>query len=95
MRGRQAWLHREWEDWYPGIIPETWHDAIWVREMVLAQLRHGSPRWTFQGRVLSDGHFKFQGFAPPQSTRRMVWEDVILPHERRRGSTEDASEPAT
>jgi hypothetical protein len=95
VRGRQAWLNREWADWYPGIKPEAWHDAIWVRETVLAQLRHGSPRWTFRGRVLNDGHFRFQGVAPLQSAqRRMIWEDVILPNERRPMPTDDASKHA-
>jgi hypothetical protein len=78
--GRQAWLRTEFADWYPRVKAETWHDAIWVRETVLAQLRHGSPRWTFQGRVLNDLHFKFQGVAPPQNTKRtrMVWDEGEL-----------------
>jgi hypothetical protein len=78
VRGRQAWLCREFADWYPAIKAETWHDAVWVRETVLAQLRHGSPRWTFHGRVLNDGHFKFQGVAPPKNAKRtrMVWGDA-------------------
>jgi hypothetical protein len=97
VRGRQAWLYREFADWYPGVKAETWHDAVWVRETVLAQLRHGSPRWTFQGRVLNDGHFKFQGVAPPQNPKRtrVVWDDVVLPSERGPGPTDNASKPAT
>lgn len=93
LRGRQAWLCRDFADWYPGIKAETWHDAVWVREKVLAQLRHGSPRWTFQGRVLSDTHFRFQGVAATQDTKRsrLVWDDV-LPNERP-GRPDDASQP--
>jgi hypothetical protein len=64
VRGRQAQLRAEFADWYPGIEPGTWHDATWVREMVLAQQRHGSPRWVLNGRVLHEGHFRFQGTAP-------------------------------
>jgi hypothetical protein len=96
VRGRQAWLYREWADWYPGLKADTWHDAVWVRETVLAQLRHGSPRWTVQGRVLNDRHFKFQGVTSLQKVqqRRMVWEDVILPNERRPRPTDDASKHA-
>jgi hypothetical protein len=78
VRGRQAWLCAEFADWYPGIEPEVWHDAAWVREMVLAQLRHGAPRWQTQGRVLSDAHFKFQGVAPTGHAKqsRMLWGQI-------------------
>lgn len=95
VRGRQAWLRREFADWYPGIKAETWHDAVWVRETVLAQLRHGSPRWTFQGRLLSDAHFKFEGVARPQNATqsRMAWDNVMLPNERRSSSTDDPRNP--
>jgi hypothetical protein len=61
MRGRQAQLRAEFADWYPGIEPEKWHSAAWVREMVLAQHRHGSPRWAIEGRILDDEHFRFEG----------------------------------
>jgi hypothetical protein len=70
VRGRQALLRREFADWYPGIKPGTWHDAGWVREMVLAQQRHGSPRWALKGRILDDEHFRFQGVSAAQQAQQ-------------------------
>lgn len=61
MRGREARVRPQFAEWYPKIPPGVWHDAVWTREMVLAQLRGGSPKWMHDGRVLSDRHFEFQG----------------------------------
>jgi hypothetical protein len=74
VRGRQARLRSAFSEWYPGIEPETWHDAVWVREMVLAQQRHGSPRWALKDRILAEEHFQFQGSTSPspgQQRQRM------------------------
>jgi hypothetical protein len=76
MYRRQARLHASFSDWYPRISPGTWHDATWVREMALAQLRKGGPHWQSEGRVLSELHFEFQGGlaggGQGQTDRRMV-----------------------
>ena len=61
MLHRQARLRAPYSFCYPAISPGEWHHALWVREMALAQLRKGGPRWEGEGRVLSDEHFEFQG----------------------------------
>lgn len=78
MRGRHARVRVEFADWYPGISPGKWHDATWVREVVLAQQRRGSPRWVIDGRILNDLHFEFQGASPrsPHRPERMVGADI-------------------
>jgi hypothetical protein len=66
---RQAWLREEYAIWYPGITPGRWQPAEAVRRIVLRQLRHGAPSWAPGPRILSDGHFEFQGGSaagPPQ-----------------------------
>ena len=74
MVGRQDRLRPEYKDWYPGVTADTWHDAVWVREMVLHQQRGGGPRWEIDGRILTDEHFDFQGVSPasPTSLQRLV-----------------------
>jgi hypothetical protein len=69
MPPREARLRLEFADWYPGISGGVWHNAAWVREMVLAQLRHGSPRFLPTSRVLADEHFEFQGVADQRERR--------------------------
>jgi hypothetical protein len=69
MRPREARLRVEFADWYPGISAGVWHNAAWVREMVLAQLRHGSPRFLPTSRVLADAQFEFQGVADRSEQR--------------------------
>ena len=61
MLPRQARLRSAFSDWYPGITPDQWHHAVWVREMALSGLRNGGPQWQLEGRVLSDAHFEFRG----------------------------------
>jgi hypothetical protein len=69
---RQARLRAAYQDWYPAISLEVWHDAAWLMEKVLQQLRHGSPSWALRGRSLSDLHFDFQGQSPqPRKAHRM------------------------
>jgi hypothetical protein len=70
---RQARLRAAYQDWYPGITPEVWHDAVWLTEKVLQQLRHGSPSWALKGgRPLSGLHFDFQGQSPqPRKPHRI------------------------
>jgi hypothetical protein len=70
MYTRQARLHASFSDWYPKIQPGKWHDATWVREMALAQLRKGGPQWESEGRVLSEVHFEFQGGITPRADWR-------------------------
>ncbi|HEU5041533.1 MAG TPA: hypothetical protein VFT84_11955, partial [Gemmatimonadales bacterium] len=79
MRPRQARLRAPFSDWYPNITPDTWHHALWAREMALAGLRQGGPRWQVTGRVLSDDHFDFQGgdrTATRSGERRMLPPDL-------------------
>jgi hypothetical protein len=72
MLHRQARLRAPYSVYYPGITPGEWHHALWVREMALSQLRKGGPRWTGEGRVLSEAHFEFQGgFARPGAQREI------------------------
>ena len=63
MLPRQARLQVSLSDWYSGITPGQWHHALWVREVALANLRKGEPRWEERegDRVLSDRHFEFRG----------------------------------
>jgi hypothetical protein len=77
MRSRQARLHPSFGDWYPGITPGKWHDALWVREVTLAQQRKGGPHWQVEGRVLCDTHFEFQG-GSAQPGRRMEDRRMVL-----------------
>ena len=75
MLSRQARLRSPFSSCYPGIRPGEWHHALWTREMALAQLRRGGPRWQVGGRVLSDTHFDFQGgytAGGRQEMRRML-----------------------
>lgn len=72
MRAREARLRAEYSDWFPKISPGVWHNAGWVTEIVLQQLRQGSPSWELGSRPLSDAHFEFQGGDPKpnRSTQR-------------------------
>ncbi len=76
MLPRQARLRPSFSDWYPGITPGKWHHAVWAREVALAQLRKGGPRWQAEGRVLPEMAFEFQGAAGVRGTgqeaRRML-----------------------
>jgi hypothetical protein len=58
---RQAKVRPEFEAWYPGVLPGLWYSANRLREVVVAQLRGGQPRWEPEGRVPSDVHFEFRG----------------------------------
>jgi hypothetical protein len=80
MLPRQARLRTPFSSCYPHITPGEWHHALWAREMALAQLRKGGPRWQPGGRVLSDTHFDFQGGIATggrQETRRMLTPPVV------------------
>ena len=70
MFHRQARLRPPFSSCYPAISPDTWHHALWVREMALSQLRKGGPQWENEGRVLSDAHFDFQGGFARRGTQR-------------------------
>jgi len=73
MRGREARLRPEYAEWYPGVVPGVWHNAKWLMERVLQQVRHGSPSWAIDGRPLPASHFEFQGAGPSVSgTHRRV-----------------------
>ena len=72
MLQRQARLRAPYTFYYPAISPGEWHHALWVREMVLSQLRKGGLRREGEGRVLSDAHFEFQGGLAGQGIRREV-----------------------
>ncbi len=75
MRAREARLRASYSDWFPKISPGVWHNAGWVAEVVLQQLREASPRWELGARPLSDTHFEFRGGEPqaqPQAERRAV-----------------------
>ena len=61
MRPREARLRAEYSDWFPRISPGVWHGAGWVTEMVLQQLRQGSPVWEVGSRPLDEAHFEFRG----------------------------------
>ena len=61
MLHRQARLRPSFSDWYPKIAPGEWHNALWAREVALAQLRKGETRGVAGERVLPDLHFEFQG----------------------------------
>ncbi len=58
---RKARVRSAFADWYPVLADGDWHDAKWLMESVLRQLRRGSPRWNPAGRVLDDRHFEFEG----------------------------------
>jgi hypothetical protein len=70
MLHRQARLRAPYGDWYPAIRPDAWHHAAWVREVALAQLRKGGPRWQGEGRVLCEEHFEFQGGCGRRQSRQ-------------------------
>ena len=61
MLQRQARLRPSFSDWYPKLTPGRWHDALWAREVALAQLRKGGAAGIEGERVLPDLHFEFQG----------------------------------
>ncbi len=61
MIRRRVRLRPEYAEWYPEIWAGEWHDAAWTTEVVLRQLRDGSPAWGIDGRVLSGAHFEFEG----------------------------------
>jgi hypothetical protein len=67
MRSREARLRAEYSDWFPKISPGVWHDASWVTEIVLQQLRQGSPSWELGPRPLHVTHFEFRGGDPQPS----------------------------
>lgn len=69
MRGREARLRPEYDEWYPEITAGVWHAAAWVTEKVLQQLRRGAPSWAPGERPLSEVHFEFQGSAHPERSR--------------------------
>jgi hypothetical protein len=73
MRSREARLRAEYSDWFPRISSGVWHDAGWVTEVVLQQLRQGSPSWELGPRPLGETHFEFRGGDPqprPGAQRR-------------------------
>ena len=61
MTRRKARLRSEYAAWYPGIEAGAWHDAAWTTEVVLRQMRQGSPFWQLGSRVLDSEHFEFYG----------------------------------
>jgi hypothetical protein len=69
MLHRQARLRPSFSDWYPKITPRKWHNALWAREVALAQLRKGGVRGVEGERVLPDLHFEFQGGVDVRRTR--------------------------
>ena len=72
---RQARIKPAYQEWYPRIQPGVWHNAAWLAEVVLQQLRSGPPTWALEGRVLPDEHMEFQGYGPfsrsSQQTRQI------------------------
>jgi hypothetical protein len=78
MQTRQARVRPAYNDWYPRISPEVWHNAAWVMEIVLQQQRRGSPRWTLSGRPLDEAHFDFRGLGPRQGR---LLPRVLVPEE--------------
>jgi hypothetical protein len=58
---REALLKAEYQEWYPKLTPGVWYDAALLTAQVLEQQRTGEPRWAFEGRALSEAHFRFRG----------------------------------
>ena len=61
MTEREGSVKPEFEEWYPSLTAGQWYPAARIRDIVLAQLRSGEPRWQAADRILAGEHFLFRG----------------------------------
>jgi hypothetical protein len=63
MTEREGCVKPQFEEWYPSFKPGQWYPAVRIRDVVLAQLQSGEPRWQAPDRVPAGDHFVFRGGA--------------------------------
>jgi hypothetical protein len=63
MKEREGCVKTEFAEWYPSLTAGLWYPAGRIRDVVLAQLRTGEPRWQAGDRVPAGEHFLFRGGA--------------------------------
>jgi hypothetical protein len=61
MTEREGSVKPEFEEWYPTLAVGQWYPAARLRDLVLAQLQSGEPRWQTTDRVPAGEHFIFRG----------------------------------
>jgi hypothetical protein len=58
---REARLHPEQADLYPGLVPGQWESAAMLADRVLAARLLRGRDLLHPGRILADAHFEFRG----------------------------------
>ena len=61
MTEREGSVKPEFEEWYPSLTVGQWYPARRIRDIVLAQLQSGEPRWQSGDRIPAGEHFVFRG----------------------------------